>query len=48
MNHMKNQISALSDPLPSPDDFFKNWFVKEALGLNITTLVMILDVSFVF
>ena len=26
MNHMKNQISALSDPFPSLDDLKKKWF----------------------
>ena len=34
MNNMKNQISALSDPLPSPDDFFKNWFGKGSSWLK--------------
>ena len=43
MNHMKNQISALSDPFPILDDLLKNWFgekkkkklVQEAHGWNI-------------
>ena len=26
MNHMKNKISALGDPLPSLDDLLKYWF----------------------
>ena len=26
MNHMKNQISALSDPFPSLDNVLNNWF----------------------
>ena len=34
MNNMKNQISALSDPLPSPDDFLKNWFGKGSSWLK--------------
>ena len=29
MNHMKNQISALSDPFPVLDDLLKNWFGKK-------------------
>jgi len=32
MNHIKNQISALSDPFPSLDDLLENWLVSKAHG----------------
>ena len=29
MNHMKNQISALSDPFLTVDDLLENWFERD-------------------
>ena len=34
MNHMKNQISALSDPFPILDDLLKNWFGEKKKKKN--------------
>ena len=59
MNHMKNQISALSDPFPVLDDLLKNWFGKKKkrnwfgaggswLKYLFIILLMLLVVLFVF
>ena len=54
MNHMKSQISALSDPFPSPDDLLKkkkkNWFAVGGSWLNYLLLIplMLLTSPFAF
>ena len=50
MNHMKNQISALSDPFPVLDDLLKNWFGAGGSWLKylFIILLMLLVVLFVF
>ena len=57
MNHMKNQISALSDPFPILDDLLKNWFgeKKKKTGAGgswlkylFIILLMLLVVLFAF
>ena len=50
MNHMKNQISALSDPSPSLDDLLKNWFGVGGSWLKYLLLIplIILTILFVF
>ena len=47
MNNMKNQISALSDPFPSLDNVFKNWFLVESSCLKYL-LITPLMLQFVF
>ena len=44
---MKNQISALSDPVPSLDNVFKNWFLVESSCLKYL-LITPLMLQFVF
>ena len=46
MNHMKNQISALSDPLTSVGDLFKNWFGGGSSWLKclLMSLLMLLAI----
>ena len=50
MNHMKNQISALSNPFPSLDDLLKNWFDVGGSWLKYLLLIplIILTILFVF
>ena len=50
MNHMKNQISALSDPFPNPDDLLENWFGvgRSWLKYLLITLLTLLAILFVF
>ena len=50
MNHMENQISALSNPFPSLDDLLKNWFDVGSSWLKYLLLIplIILTILFVF
>ena len=50
INHMKNQIFALSDPLPSLDDLLEKWFGVGSSWLKhlLITLLMLLAILFVF
>ena len=49
MNHMKNQISALSHPFPSLDDLLKTWFDVGGSWLKYLLLMsLIITILFVF